>query len=179
MLKYSLFQHALRREAARVFGWISDDSMVVDDDDDANQCDHQHGKGIACSCALALQIEQHGLFSTLHCRFVLDGERCSHSECPYSHSKLKCVSYMPKIELFLTLFIDTNDPSTPPHCIICGDFLGLCELFYPSLTSLQFCSVRFSVPKMHAARHQQLSPTCRGSALPARSGAYLALGCKR
>jgi hypothetical protein len=45
------------------------------------------------------------------------------------------VSRRPGIELFLMLFIDAEDPSTPPHCIICGDFLGVCESFYLSLSS--------------------------------------------
>jgi hypothetical protein len=84
-------QNTLRREVARVFGWISEEDAMITDDDGDNQCDHQSEIGIACSCALALEIEQYGLFSTLHCRFALDQEHCSNPECPYSHSRLECV----------------------------------------------------------------------------------------
>jgi hypothetical protein len=45
------------------------------------------------------------------------------------------VSRQAWIELVLILIIDADDPSTPPHCIICGDFLGVCESFYLSLSS--------------------------------------------
>jgi hypothetical protein len=84
-------QTALRLEAARALGWIPEDNLQVDEDN-YDCCDYPHDTGIACSCALALEIEQCGLFSTLHCRFSLDGQRCSHSDCPYSHADLKGMS---------------------------------------------------------------------------------------
>ena len=55
-------------------------------DDESNDCsDHEHNIGHSCSCAVALEIEQHGLFSTFHCRFTLDGNNCPYLDCPYSH----------------------------------------------------------------------------------------------
>jgi hypothetical protein len=86
-----VLQNTLRREAARVFGWVSEDAMIMDEDDE-ERCDHKHDAGDACSCAVALEIEQHGLFSSLHCRFTLDGQRCSNPDCPYSHAKLNGAS---------------------------------------------------------------------------------------
>jgi hypothetical protein len=112
--------------------------MITDDDDDDNQCDHQHDTGTACSCALALEIEQYGLFSTLHCRFVLDGEHCSNQECPYSHVRVKCGFQKSWNELCILHCLVVDDASTPPHCIICGEFLGtaLCRspVAFPLLT---------------------------------------------
>jgi hypothetical protein len=84
---------------------MSEEAMVDVDDNDGNQCDH---KGIASDRAT-------WTFLDFHCRFVLDGGRCSHAACPFSHSKLKCALYEPYIELFLTLFIDTDDPGTVYH----------------------------------------------------------------
>ncbi|GLB39236.1 hypothetical protein LshimejAT787_0603980 [Lyophyllum shimeji] len=72
---------ALRREAARMFGWISDDDALDD-----GPCDHATTS--SCSCAIAREVEQHGLFSTLHCRFTVDGTKCSNDGCPYSHAQL-------------------------------------------------------------------------------------------
>ena len=65
--------------------------MVTAEDYDC--CDYVHDTGIACSCAVALEIEKQGVFSTLHCRFTLDGQLCSHPDCPYSHLRLKGVSW--------------------------------------------------------------------------------------
>ena len=48
-----------------------------------------HEKKGACSCAVAQEIEETGLFSTLHCRFSVDGSPCMNDSCPYSHAELK------------------------------------------------------------------------------------------
>lgn len=48
-----------------------------------------HEKEGACSCAVAQEVEQIGLFSTLHCRFTVDGTRCMNDACPYSHTEIQ------------------------------------------------------------------------------------------
>ncbi|KAL0957929.1 hypothetical protein HGRIS_000110 [Hohenbuehelia grisea] len=89
----------LRREAARVLGW-AEDAMDVDD----KLCNHS--KECACSCPISLRVEQSSIFSTLHCRFSINGDACGNASCPYSHAKL-------------------NESSTsPPHCSICLEALG-------------------------------------------------------
>lgn len=75
-------QGTLQREAARCLGWELDDAMDIDGD----ACTHE--KEAACSCAVAQEIERHGLFSTLHCRLSQDGVNCGNDECPYSHVEL-------------------------------------------------------------------------------------------
>jgi len=46
----------LQCEAARKFGWTSEDTM----DDGADGCDHKHESCGTCSCAVALEIKRHG-----------------------------------------------------------------------------------------------------------------------
>ncbi|KAJ7728334.1 hypothetical protein B0H16DRAFT_242968 [Mycena metata] len=74
--------------------------MEVDEDDGCVEED------AACSCHIGQEIERHGLSSTLHCRFTLDGSSCSDGECPYSHVAL-----------------DSNIVGAP-HCSICTDALA-------------------------------------------------------
>ncbi|KAJ6627692.1 hypothetical protein B0H10DRAFT_1905503 [Mycena sp. CBHHK59/15] len=88
---------SLEREAARALGWPVSDNTDL--------CEH-HDEG-ACSCAVAREIEQHGLASTRHCRFTIDGSRCAHAACPYSHVDLT-----------------HSQPNAPPHCSICTDALA-------------------------------------------------------
>jgi hypothetical protein len=38
---------------------------------------------------VAQEVEQIGLFSTLHCRFTVDGTRCMNDACPYSHTEIQ------------------------------------------------------------------------------------------
>jgi hypothetical protein len=62
----------------------------------------EHAEDAACSCPIAREIEQHGLSSTFHCRFTVDGSSCGEAECPYSHVKLTsealrylCIRFVP------------------------------------------------------------------------------------
>ncbi|KAJ7155009.1 hypothetical protein C8R46DRAFT_1226970 [Mycena filopes] len=89
----------LQVEAARVLQWsVPEDSMDVD-------CVH-HTEGV-CSCEIAQEIERHGLSTTCHCRFSVDGSPCGDAECPYSHAELT-----------------GSMPSGAPHCSICMDALA-------------------------------------------------------
>ncbi|KAJ7737751.1 hypothetical protein B0H16DRAFT_103670 [Mycena metata] len=87
----------LQAEAARVLQWNLPDAMDVD-------CVH-HPESV-CSCQIAQEIERHGLASTLHCRFSVDGSSCGNGDCPYSHAELT-----------------GSMTSGPPHCSICMDAL--------------------------------------------------------
>ena len=131
---------------------------MIADDDEYDCCDYAHETGIACSCAVALEIERHGLSSTLHCRFTLDGQRCSHSDCPYSHANL-----------------GVDHTRTPPHCIICGEFLGK-ALQHPGLA---FCLLtilsRVSLFGLHETRLRHVCGALGSPALSARPGSYFGL----
>ncbi|KAK7050214.1 putative bifunctional E2/E3 enzyme [Favolaschia claudopus] len=95
----------LQSEAARVLGWISTSSSSMDVDA-GEYCIHE--SEASCSCHIAGEIERHGLSTTFHCRFTIDGSQCLHGEaCPYSHLALKGL-----------------DTAEPPHCSICGDALS-------------------------------------------------------
>ncbi|KAJ7021307.1 hypothetical protein C8F04DRAFT_1141408 [Mycena alexandri] len=93
----------LKKEAARALQWTSPNAMDVDDDDGRAE----EAAPAACSCHVGQEIERHGLSSTLHCRFTLDGSSCSDPECPYSHVALT----------------DSNIVGAP-HCSICTDALA-------------------------------------------------------
>jgi hypothetical protein len=62
-----------------------------------------HEKKGACSCAVAQEIEETGLFSTLHCRFTVDGTQCVNDSCPYSHAELKRLFSSQVYRVILTL----------------------------------------------------------------------------
>ncbi|TFK70120.1 hypothetical protein BDN72DRAFT_795723 [Pluteus cervinus] len=96
--------NAVRREAAQLFGWASDDSMDADDD-----CTHD--KTLACSCAIAGDISENGLRSTMHCRFSSEGEPCRHSDCPFSHTPL------------ITTGLGTSGFGSVLTCSICSESL--------------------------------------------------------
>ncbi|PVF92993.1 hypothetical protein CPB86DRAFT_142216 [Serendipita vermifera] len=89
----------LQEEVARVCGW---DIPECSEDHDLS-----HEREAACSCPVAQEVEQNGLFSRFHCRFSIDGTRCKHDDCLYSHAEVN----LPNAE-------------APPHCIVCLDALG-------------------------------------------------------
>ncbi|PVF99226.1 hypothetical protein CPB86DRAFT_315970 [Serendipita vermifera] len=89
----------LQEEVARVCGW---DIPTCSEDHDLS-----HEREAACSCSVAQQIEQNGLFSRFHCRFSINGTRCKHDDCLYSHVE-----------------VNLPNPDAPPHCVVCLDALG-------------------------------------------------------
>jgi len=118
----------LQREAARIFCWTSEDNMYDDDDG----CDHKHESGGTCSCAVALEIERHGLFSTLHCRFTVSGKHCVHeSGCPYSHVELirACLFFAPhnivEISWNLPSFVGVSRGGYDCHTATLYDLRGI------------------------------------------------------
>ncbi|TFK70123.1 hypothetical protein BDN72DRAFT_896704 [Pluteus cervinus] len=100
--------NAVRREAARLFGWDSDGSIRSDEDCTHDTIDNE----LECSCAIAEDISQNGLRSTLHCRFSLDGSPCRHSDCPFSHTALAATG------------LRTSSFGRVPICSICTEALG-------------------------------------------------------
>ncbi|KAG6918191.1 hypothetical protein DXG01_015979 [Tephrocybe rancida] len=93
---------ALRQEAAEVLGWNSFGSSYEDE-----PCNHE--TQTICSCAIAHEVDLHGLSSTFHCRFNIDGNRCINRDCSYSHTSLSLK--------------DTFGVNAP-HCSVCDDALG-------------------------------------------------------
>ena len=85
---FSFLQSELRHEVARVLGWASDDVKELGNH---NLCDVDHVSAMSCSCEIAREVEKHGLFSSLHCRFEVDGSNCQHADCPYSHAEIQGV----------------------------------------------------------------------------------------
>ncbi|KAJ6568825.1 hypothetical protein B0H19DRAFT_687758 [Mycena capillaripes] len=92
----------LKNEAARVLEWTSPDAMDVE----PAVCVHEREGG--CSCNIAQEIERYGLSTTFHCRLTVDGSRCGHTDCPYSHVELTNIAAA----------------AAPPHCTICMDALA-------------------------------------------------------
>jgi len=158
LTRFFLLQNALRRETARVFGWVSEDPMITDDDENDDQCDYEHDTGSACSCAVVLEIEQRGLLSNLHCRFVLDGERCSNQDCPYSHVKLKCAfskknhRRRPHVYLFLSSYGQHVHPTPLYHLWRISWYESSARSPFLHLLLLTIL-YRISLLEMYATRH--------------------------
>ncbi|KAG6918190.1 hypothetical protein DXG01_015978 [Tephrocybe rancida] len=93
---------ALRQEAEAVLGWKPFGSSFEDD-----PCNHELRD--ICSCAVAHEVELHGLSSALHCRFSINGTRCAHDECSYSH---------------VPISQDRKAGLDAPHCSVCADALA-------------------------------------------------------
>ena len=149
------FQH----EAAQIFGWTSEDTM----DDDDNGCNHTHESGGTCSCTIALEIECHGLFSTLHCQFTVSGK----SGCLYSHVELICVCLffahnMVKIFWNLVSFVGVSR----------GSRWEIYRQLNLHLLTVFFCR-RISLPNLHATCHRIWHRTFFHHPLSPNPGAYI------
>ncbi|KAJ7148093.1 hypothetical protein C8R43DRAFT_1108121 [Mycena crocata] len=122
-------------------------------------CEHHHDP--ACACDTANEIERHGLSSTFHCRFTVDGTHCGNAECTYSHIKLS----------------DANGAS-PPHCSICDDALGFpcppclarTERLGQGPQSVLFCPLVQNAGCGHLHHAHCVGPRRNGSALVCPSG---------
>ncbi|KDQ55403.1 hypothetical protein JAAARDRAFT_37425 [Jaapia argillacea MUCL 33604] len=104
----------IRREAAVALGWsgFDDDAMIMDDPPlfDVEE-DSMRG---TCSCTLANQVLNQGVFDHLHCRKEIDGSTCDVEECKYSHARIASDTYVSSVADF--------------ECAICTEMLGFpCE----------------------------------------------------
>ena len=172
----------LQREAARIFCWTSEDTMYDDDDG----CDHKHESGGTCTCAVALEIERHGLFSTLHCRFTVSGKHCVHeSGCPYSHVELirACLFFAPhnivEISWNLPSFVGVSRGGYDCHTATLYDLRGISrwEIYRQlnlHLLILFFCR-RVSLPNLHATCHRIWHRTFFHHPLSPNPGVYIVL----
>jgi len=67
-----------------------------------------------------------------------------------------------------------DNTRSPPHCIICGEFLGK-ALQRPVLTFCPLTTIRVSLSGLHETRHRHSSAAIGSSALSARPGTYFGL----
>jgi len=90
----------------------------------------------------------------------------------------RCVFRNPQTSTAALYCIAINNTMTPPHCIICDEFLGnALQRSVLALCPLTNLSIRVPLSSLHETRHRHLCTTFGSSALSAHPGTYFGL-CK-